>query len=280
MPIQTTVRIRGLGGELRQLRERNRMTTRHVAAQLGWQASKVSRVETGKQGIAVEDMASLLVVYGVTGDERRRLLGMAERSREPGWWEIGRGLSKESKTLIQLEVDATRILNFEPLLVPGLLQTPEYTRALMKSGGLSEVDTEARMAGRLGRQAILSRDDPPELRVIVDETVLRRAVGGPRTMARQLRRMAEATEGPHVTLQVLPFALGAHTGLDGSFMVLDFAEHKSVVHIEHKITAQFLEEPEQIDLFRREADRLAALALTPAESADFVERVATEHERE
>ncbi len=239
MPIQTTVRIRGVGTELRELRKVSRLTLRDVAEQLGWQASKVSRVETGKQGLTVEDMASLLVVYGVTGEERRRLLGLAERSKEPGWWEVGGGLSKESRTLIQLESDATRIVNFEPLLVPGLLQTADYTRALMKAGGLTDADAEARLAARLGRQAILSRDAPPELLVIVDETVLRRAVGSPRVMARQLRHLIEAAERPTITVQVLPFDVGAHTGLDGSFIVLDFAEHKPVVHHEHKITASF-----------------------------------------
>lgn len=280
MPVQTTVRIRGVGTELRELRGKSQLTLRDVAEQLGWQASKISRVETGKQGLGVEDMASLLVVYGVTGEERRRLLGLAERSREPGWWEIGGGLSKESRTLIQLEVEATRIVSFQPLLVPGLLQTADYARALMKAGGLSDADAEARLAARLGRQAILSRDDPPELHLIVDETVLRRAVGGPRVMAKQLRRLVEAADQPRVTLQVLPFKLGAHTGLDGSFVLLDSAEHKPVVHLEHKITGQFLEEPPQVALFRREAERLASLALSPAESSTFVDRVATEHERE
>ncbi|MFY1675362.1 Scr1 family TA system antitoxin-like transcriptional regulator [Plantactinospora sp. WMMB334] len=126
-PNQPTVIGRGSAGELRGLRQAKRLSVRGVATQLGWQASKLSRMETGRQGIRIEDVASLLVIYGVTGDERKRLLAMAERSAEPGWWEVLGGLSAESRTLIPLEAEATAIVNFEPLLVPGLLQTSEYT---------------------------------------------------------------------------------------------------------------------------------------------------------
>lgn len=279
-PNQPTIVGRGLGGELRELRQARRLSTRKAADQLGWQASKISRMENGKQGIRVEDVASLLVVYHVIGDERQRLLKMAERSGEPGWWEVIGGLSAESRTLIQLEAEATAIVDFEPLLVPGLLQVPDYTRALMRAGGLADMDAQARVAARLGRQAILSRDEPPALHVIVDEMVLRRVLGGRRVMARQLRHLIEAAERPNVTLRVVPFAVGGHTGLDGSFAILDFPRNRSVVYLDHKISGLFLEEPEQVALFRREADRLNEVALAAAASLDFVARVATEHDRE
>lgn len=279
-PNQPTIVGRGLGGELRELRQTRRLSTRRVAEQLGWQASKISRMENGKQGTRVEDVASLLVVYGVIGDERQRLLKMAERSAEPGWWEVIGGLSDESRTFIRLEIEATAIVNWEPLLVPGLLQTPDYTRALMRAGGLADADAQSRLAARLGRQAILSRDEPPRLDVIVDEMVLRRVLGGRKVMGRQLRHLIEAAERPNVALRVVPFAVGGHTGLDGSFMILDFPRNRSVVHLEHKISAVFLEEPEQVALFRREADRLGEVAMDAAASLDFVARVATEHDRE
>jgi transcriptional regulator with XRE-family HTH domain len=277
---QATVGGRGLGGELRALRNAKRLSCKKVAEQLGWQASKVSRMETGKQGIRVEDVASMLVVYGVTGEERARLLAMAERAGEPGWWEVGGGLSEESKTLIQLEAETTRVVDFEPLLVPGLLQTPDYTRAVMKASGVSEADTEIRVAARMGRQAILSRDEPPELHVIVDEMALRRVLGSPRTMARQLRRLTEATEEPNVTLRVLALVLGGHPGLDGSFIIMDFVRAKPVVYLDHRISGLFLEEPAQIAFFRHMADRLTEMALSPAESVDFVARLAHEYDRE
>ncbi|HEY0700318.1 MAG TPA: helix-turn-helix transcriptional regulator [Micromonospora sp.] len=276
-----TVVGRGLGGELRQLRRASKLTGAAVARQLGWEPSKLSRMETGQQGIRVEEAAALLVVYGVIGEERKRLLGMAERARERGWWETyGTGLTPWSRTFIRLESEATRLVNWEPLLVPGLLQIPEYTRAVMRACGVPETDAQTRVAARLARQAILTKDEPPELRVLVDETAVRRVLGGPQVMARQLRHLAEAAAAPNVTLQVVPFSAGAHTGLDGAFVVLDFARDPSVVHLEHKLSSAFLEEPEQVAVFRREADRLAELALSPAKSVEFVARVATERERE
>jgi len=277
--MQPTVVGRGLGGELRELRESRSLALRRVAVRLGWQPSKLSRMETGIQGIRAEDVASLLVVYGITGAERKRLLGMAERSEESGWWEVIPGLSDESRTLIRLESEAASIVNWEPLLVPGLLQIPEYTQAVMAGCGVPADDAQARVAARLGRQAILSRAEPAELRVLVDEMALRRVLGDQRVMARQLRHLTAAAERRNVTLQVVPLAVGAHTGLDGSFALFDFPRNRSVVYLDHKITGLFLEEAPQVAYFRREADRLARVALSPVDSVALVARAAAEHER-
>ncbi|GAA2424235.1 helix-turn-helix transcriptional regulator [Actinomadura vinacea] len=277
---QSTVGVRGLGAELRELRKARQLSGRKVAGQLGWQVSKISRIENGKQGIKVEDVASLLVVYGVTGEERSRLLSTAERANNPGWWETNGGLSDESRTLIQLEATATQIIEVQPLVIPGLLQTPDYTRAVMKSCDVPEPEVEVRVVARMGRQAILSRDEPPTLHAIVDEMALRRALGSSRTMARQLRRLTEAAEEPNVTLRVLPFTLGGHPGLDGPFIVMDFARAKPVVYLDHKLSGLFLEEPAHVAFFRQQADTLTEMAMSLAESIDFVARLAREHDRE
>lgn len=277
---QPTVVGRGLGGELRELRKARKLPQRQVAIRLGWQPSKLSRMEAGIQGIPTADVASLLVIYGVTGDERKRLLGMAERSAESGWWEAIGGLSDESRTLIRLEAEATSVVNWQPLLVPGLLQLPDYTQALMRSGGIPDDEAQGRVAARLGRQAILSRATPPTLHALLDEMVLRRVLGSPRVMARQLRHLIEVADRPNVTLRVLPLAVGGHTGLDGSFALFDFPRNRSVVYLDHKLAGLFLEEAPQVAHFRREADRLAGVALSPVDSVEFVARVATEHERE
>lgn len=274
-----TVIGRGLGAELRELRRSRKLTGKQVSETLGWPASKLSRMETGKQGIKVADVASLLVVYGVTGAERDRLLKLAERSDEAGWWEVLSGLSDESKTLIRLETSATAIAEFEPLLVPGLLQVPDYTRAVMRACGLSEEHVETRLSARMGRQALLSREKPPEMRFIVDEMALRRVVGSPAAAVKQLRHIAEMLERSNVVLRVLPFSVGAHTGLDGNFTIFDFTRAQSVVYVDNKLSGGFLEEPEQIELFRREADRLEKAALSPGESADLVAAIAREHDR-
>ncbi|WFE33269.1 helix-turn-helix transcriptional regulator [Micromonospora sp. WMMD975] len=271
---------RGLGGELRQLRRTMRLKGSSVAVQLGWQPSKLSRIETGQQGVRAEEVAALLTVYGVVGEERKRLLSMAERSRDKGWWEThGAGLTAWSRTFNLLEAEATRVVTWQPLLVPGLLQLPEYTSALMKSCGVSPAEAESRVAARLARQAILARDEPPELHAIIDETVLRRPLGSHQLMVRQLRHLIELSERPNVSLQVVPLARGGHTGLDGGFVLFDFRRRPSVVHLEHKISGVFLEEPEQVAVFRRAADALTGVSLSPADSTDVVARTAAEHER-
>lgn len=244
-------------------------------------AVEALRIETGQQGIRLEEIAALLAIYGVVGEERKRLLDMARRGREPGWWETHSvGLTPWSRTFIRFEAEATRIVGWEPLLVPGLLQLPEYTSALMKACGVAPADAQARVAARLGRQAILARDEPPELSLVIDEMVLRRPLGGRRLMARQLHHLIEMADRPNLTLQVVPLACGGHSGLDGAFVLFDFDRLPPVVHLEHRISSIFLEKPDQVDVFRREADTLARSALSPVESVKLIAQVAVEHERE
>ncbi|MFC4106313.1 helix-turn-helix domain-containing protein [Micromonospora zhanjiangensis] len=274
-----TIAVRGLAGELKALRQALGLSVRGVADRLGWPPSKLSRIETGRQGIRIEDVAALLVVYEVVGDERERLLAMSERS-EPGWWEVLPGLPVESRTLIQLEAEATGVFNFEPLLVPGLLQTADYTRAVMQACGVNDEDAQSRVRARLGRQAILAREEPPELRVIIDEGALRRVLGGPWVMARQLRHLLDAADRPTVTVQVIPLAVGGYTGLDGPFAILDFRRNQSIVHLEHKISGLFLEEPEQVSYFRQEIDKLDAVASSPTESVKLIAQIVRTFDRE
>ncbi len=277
---QSTIAGRDLGAELRSLRNTLRLSLRHVATKLGWQPSRLSRIETGKQSITTEDVASLLVIYGVTGDERDRLLAKTERVDEPNLWELQGPLSHESRTLIQIEPVATDIFNFQPLLVPGLLQTPDYTRALMNAGGVSDEEAEIRVAARMSRQAILSREEPPAFDVILDECALWRTIGTPKVMARQLRHLLEATERPNVSVWVLPFSVGAHTGLDGAFALFDFASEGPVVYLDHKVSGLFLDKTEQVAFYRTEIDRLKSAALTQYESLDAVKSIAKELDHE
>lgn len=277
---QPTVAGRGLGAELRSIREERNLSSRKVANQLGWPQSKVSKIENGKQGVTAADVASLLAIYAVTGFERDRLVVKAEKADEPGFFESQGGLSRESRTLIQLESEAVSHFNFEPLVIPGLLQTPDYTRSIMQAAGVPEEETEVRVAARMGRQALLSREHPPELEFAIDEGVLRRNILPPRLLARQLRHVVEASERPHVTIWTLPLALGAHTGLDGSFGVIDLPKGKSVAYLEHKISGTFLEESHEVEFYRAEADRLRQSALSPDESVAFIAAIAEEQDPE
>ncbi|MFI6758648.1 DUF5753 domain-containing protein [Micromonospora sp. NPDC050417] len=276
---QPAVVGRDLGMQLRELRVRRRLSLREVAAELDWPPSRLSRLEHGRQHVRVEDATALLVIYRVSGEERAALLRQVERVTEPRWWEAAVGLSAESRTLIHLEAEATTIIGCEPLLVPGLLQIPDYTRAVMESCGVRKVDTPPRIAARQARQAILTRETPPALHALIDEAALRRPVGGNQVMAEQLRHLVAVSARPNITLRVVPLAAGAHTGLDGAFALLDFPHNRSVVYLDHKISGLFLEERHQVEFFRREAVRLAEAALSPLASVSFIARVASEHER-
>ncbi|GGM40071.1 transcriptional regulator [Longimycelium tulufanense] len=280
-PKRPTVRTRGLAYELRVLRNQRNLTCRKAAEELGWQASKLSRMETGQQKIDVADVASLLVLYKVRGQERARLLELAKRAEERGWWETASpGLSNLSRTMIGFEADAVRITTFQLSLVPGLLQTADYTRALMRGGHVPAGEVEPRVVIRMGRQAILSRESPPEYLAIIDEAALRRRLGGTRLMARQLRHIVETAERPNVAVQVLPLSAEGHPGLDGPFTILNYTRGRSVVHLEHKISSLFLDKPEEVSVFSAAADTLRRTAMDPEQSVKFIEAVAWELERE
>jgi len=274
-----TVRARGLGAELRELRDAKKLTTREVAKHLGWSASTVSRTENGMRNISSEDVAALLVLYGVTGKERDRLLALARESDQPGWWETQHpGLPSQLTALIGFESQATQIVDVELILMPGLLQTPEYARAMLDAASVPGLQAETRVATRLGRQALLSRPAPPEYLAIVDESVLRRPVGGKAVMAEQIRHMCRATERPNVAVQVIPYDLGAHAGLSGSYVLLEFAKARTIVHLEHKRSSLFLDEPDDIAPFVATVDTLRNVALDPIRSIECLKSLAVEYE--
>lgn len=265
-----TVGGRRLGAELRAIRKEKGYGLREIAGRLGWQPSKISRIETGKQGVTKEDVASLLALYGITGTRRDEVVAKAETVDDSGYWEIQGPLSPESRTLIHLESQARRIVTCQPLLVPGLVQTAEYTRAVMRSGGVDSGDADVAVAARLGRQAVLSREHPPEFEAIIDEGVLHRPILPPAQLAIQFRRLLDVMRGGRAWLRVLPLKAGAHAGLDGSFTLLEFSKESPVVYLDHRISGVFLEEEDQVEFFRAQLERLRATAASPEESLQFV----------
>jgi hypothetical protein len=270
----------GLAWELKYIRKARGMTLDDVCLKLRWPLSKLSRMEGGQQCISEADLASVLVLYEVHGKERQHLLHLAERQDDPGRWETYPELSEESRTLMRLELEASSIVDVESLLVPGLVQTTEYTEAIMKAANLRPEQIDARVKARKARQAILLKDRPPILDMILDETILRRVVGSHKIMARQLRAMLDAAERPNVRLRVLPFHQAMNAGLDGPLYLMDFPRGNSVLHLEYKVTGVFLEDQDKIDICRRDVARLAGAALSPAESLELVATVASEHDLE
>ena len=276
----STARARSLGAELKELRAGTKLSTRAVAHRLGWSASTLNRIETGLRPVKSEDIAALLVIYNVTGTERDRLLELAREANQPGWWETARpDLPSQLTGLIGFESQATHITNVASVLIPGLLQTPEYARAVMASSGITTPSAETRVATRMGRQVILSRPEPPELLAIVDEAALRRPMGGPRVMADQLRNIVRTCERPNVSVRVIPFEHGGHIGLNGPYVILQFAKAGTIVHMEHLRSGVFVDKPEDVAPFLAATDTLREAALDPAASEKFILAVADEYDR-
>jgi len=277
-PSPTLLR-RQLGAELRRLRERTHRTVADVAGGLGWSQSKLSRIETAHIGIRGDDLARLLDEYGVGDKERSRLLALRGQARQRAWWEAyGDALPDAYETLIGFEAEASVISTYEAQVVPGLLQTDEYAKAVTLADGVYE-DPDVlgqRVAVRMARQAVLTRDPPPQLRVVLDEAVLRRPVGGPDVHRRQLMRLVEAAGRPNVGLQVLPFAAGAHRALAGSFIVLEFADGSDhpLVYCEGMTGGVFRSRPEELRSYLTSFEALRDAALSPARSAEVIVELA------
>jgi transcriptional regulator with XRE-family HTH domain len=265
----TSTARRELGGELRRLRGERRAVD--VATALGWSESKLSRIETAHTGISEPDLDRLLTLYGVPVDDRGRLRDLARRGRARAWWTPYRSSVPDPyDEYLALESEAVRIFEWEAQVVPGLLQTDEYARAVIETG--ADIDDSAiiqrRLALRMGRQSTMSRVPPPTLRIVIDEGVLLRQIGGPAVQRRQLSRLHEASSRPGIELLILPFQAGAHAGLIESFMVLEFAPatRSPVVHIEGLTGGLFRVKPEEIDVYRDAFDDLQERSLSPEES--------------
>lgn len=273
---------RGLGMELRYYREKARMSCAQVGAVLGWSANTISRLERGlRPETTAEEVSAILAAIGVTGADRDRLMRMAKGYREQGWWEGNKAhLTDQARTYLKFEARATRIVDVEPLLVPGLLQTADYCRALMAAFGVETAEIEGRVARRLGRQAILTRPEPPEFVFVVSELMLRQPVGGPGVMARQVRRIIEDAERPHVSVRVIPTSVAAHPGLHGAFIVLQFAEEATVVFIEGRMSGMFPENSAEIEAYRLAAEKSADLAMDERESLRLLHIIAEDLESE
>lgn len=273
------VRSRQVANQLRALREGARLTGAEVAKQLGMSPSKISRIETGHRGLTVEVVSALLGLYQVPERQREQILDQVRKSGERGWWESrGLGLPESWTTLINFESRATRIQNYEALVVPGLLQTAEYTGALRK--GINTAMTESELtnfvASSMARQAILRR---PELHflAVVDDGALRRPLTERGVMRRQLRHLADDAERPNVTIRVVPWQVGAHAGQRGSFAVMDFTDEPSLVYLENQTSCTFLDEQADVAAYRAALSNILNVALEPAESVELIAKLAADH---
>ncbi|MEV0089883.1 helix-turn-helix transcriptional regulator [Saccharopolyspora sp. NPDC050642] len=274
-----SARARGLGAELRQLRNGSGYKQEEVAKRLGLSKATMSRIENGTKAVAEADVSAILAILGVTGEDRNRLLKLAREQDQPGWWETGvPGLPKQLTGLLEFERDASQISCLGMVLVPGLLQTRDYARAVMHGSDVDAADIEARVAIRLGRQEILAKPTPAGLHAFIDASVLRRVVGGPRVMAEQLRHILKMARRRNVTVQVIPEEVATHPGLEGSFVMLEFPKARSIVHLEQRRLGAFLDEPADVADYARVLDTLQRVTLSPEDSAKLIATRADELE--
>jgi transcriptional regulator with XRE-family HTH domain len=273
------VRRRKLGAELRALRTGAALTSGEAARLVGWHQSKVSRIETGASGVKPADVRLLLDAYGVTDAQLRELLVVLAGSDESGgrdhWWHAYRGILPATyRDFISLESQASAMRTLETSVIPGLLQTPEYARAVTRAAvdGLDEERLHALVEVRLARQDVLRADPPLELSAVLDEAVLRREVGGPGVMTRQLERLVESARLPQVQVQVLPFSAGAHIGVTGPFVIFSFSRTSDldVVVLDHLTSSLYLERKEDLEAYTEAFNALRMYALSPEDSLDYI----------
>jgi transcriptional regulator with XRE-family HTH domain len=261
------VRRRRIARELRQLRERNGLTLDQAARQLDMSKSNLSRIENAQIGIKPRDVRAALALYHVTGTDAEALIEIARGAQQRGWWQNYSGVLPEwFEFYVGLEAEASVLRTFEAESVPGLLQTEAYARAMfvMTAGGEA---LDRKVAARIQRQELLHQEST-QLSAVLNEAVLLRPVGGPTVMAEQLSHLADLSELPNVTIQVLPFGAGGHPAMTTPYVILSFADapDESIVYLENLTNGQALEEPEHVGGYTMVHERLCSMALGQKES--------------
>jgi transcriptional regulator with XRE-family HTH domain len=280
--VSPTLRRRELAAQLRRLRRQSGLTVEQVAERLLASTAKISRLETGQRGASLRDVRDLCDIYGVDDATRERLMSLARQSKERSWWqEVDPHLPAQYSTYIGLEEAASSIKEFESGLVPGLLQIEEYARHMIRDSWIPKLRpdvVEQRVEARLKRQAVLTQERGLRFWVVMDEAALHRQVGGPQVMSKQLKRLLTDAELPTLTLQVLPYDVGAYPGLNSTFILLEFAEAgmSSVVYVESMIGQMFLERPHDVERYSQTFDHLRAMALSPAASTGLIASLSQE----
>jgi transcriptional regulator with XRE-family HTH domain len=275
-----TVRRRRLGTELRKLRESNGYKLEEVAAQLGVAPSTLSRIETGKAPTKSAYLNQMLEMYGVVEPGQRQVLvDMAREGHRKGWWAAYDDVLPSGFDIyVGLEAETAAVRGYEISVVHGLLQTPDYARAVLGEmfprHATDQIDRLVDL--RIERQRRLDDDPPLDLWAILDEAVIRRPVGGNQVMRHQLEHLVNMAAKPGVTMQVLPFASGAHAGHGGPFSILEFPNRtdSEVAYVESVAGYLYLEKDREVRTRVEAFDRLRAAALSPSASVDLIAEVA------
>jgi transcriptional regulator with XRE-family HTH domain len=275
-----TVRSKRLRRELRRLREERGLTIEHVAELAGgeWNPSTLGRWEKGDRRIRPADLRHLLDIYEVHGEHREALMVLAREARQRGWWQAYADvLPSEYSTYIGLETEAREMRTFQQQLIPGIVQTVDYARAVVRAAcPADDADSiERRVAVRLDRQKVIAAPRPMGLWAVIDEAAIRRVVGSRQIMRRQLEHLADIADHPGIQLQVLPFDTGAHAAMASSFVVLGFEDpDPNVVYVDTGMSALFVENPEDVSAYMLVFDHLRAAAESPGASVRLLRTAA------
>lgn len=276
-----TARQRELGTRLRALRNEHRMTVEEVAERLLCSATKISRLETGARRPSLRDVRDLCALYEVDETTAAEFMSLARGAREAGWWTPYDDLNLDP--YIGLEQEATAITCYSMYYIPGLLQTEDYARGIIKTVA-PKMDgniVQQRVEARLRRQQVLEDDSRPRYHVLLDEAVIRRGVGGPSIMTAQLDKILDAAHSDKATVQVIPFAAGAYAAADGYFVLLEFDEESNlwpIVYIECLTDNQYLQRSADIARYRETIAYLRERALDPRDSIKFMADVRDKYE--
>jgi len=273
-----TVQRLVLGGHLRRLRESRGMTAELAADAIRGSHSKISRMEHGRVGFKERDVTDLLTLYGVVdGEERAALLNLAREANTPGWWHAYSDiLPSWLESYVGLEAAASVIRNFEIQFMPGLLQTEEYARALIRLGNaVTEDEIGRRSELRISRQEILKKVNPPQYWAVIDEGALHRPVGTRQVIRDQIQHLIAMSEHPAVTLQVLPFGAGAHSAMGGPFTILRFGEPdiQDVVYMEQLTSALYLDKQAEVDNYLEVMEQLCLQAEPVTDTAKVLSKI-------
>jgi transcriptional regulator with XRE-family HTH domain len=273
-----TVRSRRLAVELRQFREAAGLTGERVAEAMGWSVAKVYRIEGDKVRILVRDVQRLLNLYKISGAQADAVLELARQARGKDWWHQYSGAIPEwFQFYVGLEAAVSAMHGYDSELVPGLLQTEDYVRAIMSTAPAPDGDEKERqITVRMERQKRLTAADAPVLWAVLNEGVIRRVVGGAKVMKAQLRQLADMSTMGNVTVQVLAYDAGAHPAMHGSFTIMQFPEpvDPDVVYVEAQTGALYLEKTEDVRRYSLMFDYLRAQALSPEASRDLMAQLA------
>jgi transcriptional regulator with XRE-family HTH domain len=273
--LSPTIRQRELGIRLREFRTAKGLTVEDVARELLCSPTKVSRAETGARRATLRDVRDLCQIYGVDTETSAELMKLAREARQPGWWTKYDDL--KITPLIGMEQAATAIASFEMYFFPGLIQSEDYARAIIK-GIVPKIDEDIlgqRVEARMMRQKRLQEPRPPKYRVLLDEAVLHRHVGGPAVMKAQLDKVLSLIREERAAVQVIPYEVGAYGAMDSNFVYLEFAGTKlpDLVFVEGLVSHLYLERPDELERYREALEYLRDEALNPRDSAKKIEEI-------